>query len=59
MKPKDKTAEQIGRFREVARELGADESEEAFKAKLRVIARQKPREEEAQPPKKKGRSGDR
>lgn len=33
---------QIERFREMARELGADESDEAFKVKLRAIARQNP-----------------
>jgi hypothetical protein len=40
---------------ETARALGADEDEAAFKAKLGVIARQKPREEIApvRPPKGK------
>jgi len=43
--PKD----QIDRFREAARSLGADEDEAAFKAKLGVIARQKPKEEPKAP----------
>lgn len=33
---------------QAARELGADEDEAAFKAKLAVIARQKPKEEAEQ-----------
>jgi hypothetical protein len=41
-------ASQIDRFRETARELGCDEDEAAFKDKLRVIARQKPKEESGQ-----------
>lgn len=36
---------QIDRFRQMARELGCDEDEEAFRAKLRTIARQKVKEE--------------
>jgi hypothetical protein len=36
---------QIDRFRETARELGCDEDEAAFRDKLRVIARQKPKGE--------------
>jgi hypothetical protein len=39
------------RFIEAARQLGADEDEATFKAKLRVIARQKPKTE----PKPRGR----
>jgi hypothetical protein len=35
-------AVQSERFKEAARELGCDEDEAAFKAKLAVIARQKP-----------------
>lgn len=35
---------QHDRFIEAARELGADEDEATFKAKLAVIARQKPKE---------------
>lgn len=34
---------QRDRFIETARQLGADEDEAAFKAKLAVIARQKPK----------------
>ena len=44
MKSKDNKADQIDRFREKARELGCDEDEAAFKDKLRVIARQKPKD---------------
>ena len=40
-----KEMEQIDPFRERARKLGADGNEEAFKAKLRAIARQKPKDE--------------
>ena len=36
--------DQIERFRETARAIGADENEAAFKAKLAVIARHKPKE---------------
>ena len=39
------SGEQIERFRETARALGADEDEASFKAKLGVIARQKPKDE--------------
>ena len=35
---------QRDRFIEAARELGCDEDEETFKAKLAVIARQKPKD---------------
>ena len=35
--------EQIDRFKEAARELGCDESEEAFRAKLAVIGRHEPK----------------
>ena len=34
---------QIDRFKEAARAIGADEDESAFKVKLAVIARQKPK----------------
>ena len=44
-------ATQSQRFVEAARALSADEDEAAFKAKLRVIARQKPKDE-AKPPKR-------
>lgn len=39
-------ASQSDKFRQTARELGCDESEEAFDAKLRTIAKQKPKEAE-------------
>ena len=35
---------QAQKFEDAARELGADEDEAAFKAKLAVIARQKPKD---------------
>lgn len=38
--------EQSARFIETARALGCDEDEAAFKAKLAVIARQKPKGEQ-------------
>ena len=38
-----KRTEQSARFIETARALGADEDEAAFKAKLAVIARHKPK----------------
>jgi hypothetical protein len=37
-------ASQVDKFKDAARELGCNESEEAFDAKLRVIAKQKPKE---------------
>jgi hypothetical protein len=48
-------AEQYRRFVEKARELGCDEDEAAFDAKLRAIARQKPKDE-AKPKKGAGRA---
>jgi hypothetical protein len=36
--------EQIERFKEAARQLGCDEDEAAFDEKLKVIARQKPKD---------------
>ncbi len=44
MKAKNE-GQQRDRFIETARALGSDEDEAAFKAKLAVIARQKPKEE--------------
>ena len=38
---------QRDRFIETARELGCDEDLDAFKKKLKVIARQKPKDESA------------
>ncbi len=40
-----KQPEQRDRFIQAARQLGADEDEAAFKAKLAQIARQKPKED--------------
>ena len=40
---------QIDRFVEAARELGCDEDEAAFKEKLALIARQKPKDTTAAP----------
>ncbi len=45
MQNDDKPSSQRERFIETARALGADEDEAAFKAKLAVIARQKPKPE--------------
>ncbi len=47
---------QADRFIETARALGADEDEAAFKAKLGVIARQKPKDE-PKAPKTKAKRG--
>ena len=41
--------EQIRRFAEAARAIGADEDEDAFRAKLALIARQKPLPQPEQP----------
>ena len=43
---------QIERFREMARELGCDEDEEAFKAKLSQVMRHRPKVEPTKQPKK-------
>lgn len=48
-KEKAEASEQSARFIETARQLGADEDEVTFKAKLAVIARQKPKDEAAAP----------
>lgn len=45
-------SEQRDRFIETGRQLGADEDEAAFKAKLATIAKQKPKDE---PSSKKGK----
>lgn len=47
----EKKATQRDRFIEAARELGCDEDEAAFKAKLAVIARQRVKENDPEPPK--------
>lgn len=50
--PPDPNAKpQIERFREMARELGCDEDEEAFKAKLAQVMRHQPKVEARKTPK--------
>jgi hypothetical protein len=52
LKSQNKTQDhrtQSQRFIDTARELGADEDEAAFRGKLRVIARHKPRDEPKKP----------
>ena len=41
-KPKNPTISQADRFKQAAKEVGADESEAAFEEKLRKIANAKP-----------------
>lgn len=48
----EKDVAQRNRFIETARALGTDEDEAVFKAKLGVIARQKPKDESAPQPRK-------
>jgi hypothetical protein len=51
---------QIDRFREAARQLGCDEDEAVFDAKLKVIARQLPTDKDSSPggqSAQKGRKG--
>ena len=43
---RDSVTAQQSRFEETARALGCDEDEAAFKAKLAMIARQKPKDED-------------
>lgn len=50
---KDPPVSQAERFKQTARALGADEDEAAFRAKLAVIARQKPRDEAVPTPSEK------
>jgi hypothetical protein len=45
--PNDKP--QIERFREMARELGADDDMDAFREKLKQVARHKPKEGPTEP----------
>lgn len=47
---KAKPDDQRRRFEEAARAIGADENEAAFRAKLAVIARHKPKEDVPEPP---------
>ena len=49
----DEKAAQRDRFIEAARQLGADEDEAAFKAKLAQIARQQPKGDVPEPPKER------
>ena len=53
-----KSQPQHDRFLETARAIGADEDMEAFRAKLGVIARQKPKDESNTPPAVKGENVD-
>jgi hypothetical protein len=48
-KQPDDTRPQRERFIEAARELGADDDEATFKAKLAAIARQKPKDKPEAP----------
>jgi hypothetical protein len=59
MKPPEEPKTQHARFVEKARELGCDESEEAFDEKLKVIARHKPSKQPKLPetPKAKPQEG--
>ena len=41
------TSEQLKKFKDLAREVEADENESAFEDRLRRIAKQKPKQEEA------------
>jgi hypothetical protein len=51
--PPDPNAKpQIEKFREMARELGCDEDEDAFKAKLAQVMRHRPKVEPRKTPKK-------
>ncbi len=43
-KSKSENKPQIDRFKEVARQLEADESEAAFDEKLKALAKQKPKD---------------
>ena len=56
-KPEPNSAAQLERFKETARALGCDGDEAAFREKLRVIARQKSKDEPKpaakSPPRKK------
>jgi len=49
--PRQPDPQQSARFIKTARQLGADEDEAAFKAKLVQIARQKPKGEVSELPK--------
>ena len=49
-KTRSSQPKQADRFIEAARQLGADEDEDAFKARLAQIARQKPKGDVPEPP---------
>lgn len=51
-KPQEQTASQLERFKQAARELGADESARAFEDKLKRIAKAKPKPEPKKSPKR-------
>ena len=49
----DRPKDQSEKFKEAARELGCDDSEEAFDEALKKVARHKPMDEKATPAKKR------
>lgn len=57
-KPAERDAAQLERFKQTARELGADESERTFEDKLKRIAKAKPQadQKEGRPRKSKPRT---
>lgn len=52
---KEPTRDQYERFKEAARELGCDDSEEAFDEALKKVARHKPKDEKGDKPKRDGK----
>jgi hypothetical protein len=54
MKKQDATPSQSERFKQAARELGCDESEERFNEALKAVAKHKPKPLPAQPRRKSG-----
>jgi len=57
MSDENQKRKQADRFKEAARELGCDDSENAFDEALRKVARHKPKDEAPKPPKsRKGKS---
>jgi len=53
MEPKDRGKNQADKFREAARELETDDSEERFDATLKKVATSSPRSSEKEKPAKK------
>ena len=49
MKPEKSKVTQSQKFKDLAREIGADEDEKAFDEKLRRIARQQPEKDKDKP----------